>query len=427
MLKEGEHIKNRIVIASLFFLILKSSLVFSAEENIQFASRDMAMMEAFREAELDNALSEGQMREGTPSFFLSHLHPYGSCDMQYNDNVYLVKDNKKGYTINRLNPGLKFVLGERKTTSAKEKLELDLGAILNSYFENSKLNSQLPYLALSSEYGRGRYTFDLDYSFNELTTTNSNLESGGTEGLTKFDTSHADASWEATFKRLGFAIGYNGTQTSYTKDFKASNTYLDQYLSFTGFFNPPSLPKTRFLLEYDLGMVEYTKASNKDNDADYGKVWVGVDGKLTSKLSGLVKFGFENRSYKGGTDNNTSDIDINVDYRYSPKTTVSILVSRGTQEATNRSDSFSDTTSLSLSCNYAMRPRLALKLGMDYSLQDYKSGKQDNNLGESVALEYAFHNWLKMLLSYNYNLRDSSTSNNSYQNNIYSLGMEVAF
>lgn len=414
----------------LFLFCINHSPVF-AQASFAVIAREMAIIEAFREANMLMAMQhteEIRFEESLSSFILQRLHPYASLTVDYDDNIYLTDTDQKGYIINKLRPGIKFILGTEKPVEKKSRIELDLGTEAKYYVSKPSLSAILfPYASFSSSIEGARHKLIFNYSFNRIEQAKSKINSGQ-EGFVDYSQTNADLGWEVMYNRLGFALDYKMVYYLYGGQFEAGSTYRDQTVGIEGFFRPISLPKTRFLLEYDLGKVKYTKASSNDSDSDYSRVWIGARDQFTKKTSGLVKFGYEKRDYKDGAHANLDTIKIDLNYQYSPKTEFLLKIKRANMQSPNRTNGTSETNTFSLSSRTLLRPRLTLKLGLEYSDSKYKdSNRKDKVFGCSGKLEYALHEWLTMYLGYQYAEDDSNLSINSYKNNVYSLGMGVTF
>lgn len=360
----------------------------------------------------------------TLAFLKTRLHPYVSLETTYTDNLFLSETGIKGDVINVISPGLKFILGEQVPGKDNDRLELDMGVAANVFSYNPRLNRQQPYGRLSAQVGRGNNKFILDSSFRKDYAVNSSLTTGSS-GLTNYTLNDTNVIWGYEKKRFGFDLGYNRTAYLYAGRYKASNSYTDQTYMLTGFFQ--YFPKTRLLVEYDYGRVDYTKTASTTNDNRYHRLWVGVKGNITKKTSGLVKYGYEARDYKGKKDKDGDTVKVELEHKYSRRTSLLFSVTRGLKEATTISDTFDEGLDSSLRLIYVFNRRLSMTSGFSYINDKYKSGRKDYTYSPLVYLQYNFQKWLKMRLGYKYQERDSNQVDNSYKNHVYSLETGVIF
>ena len=426
--------QGRIFLIVLFaqFFLMKPSFLFAQgilpatakERAIIVAFREEAMRTAFQDAEM-KSLFEDYGQKSSSASILSFFHPHASLYTSYNENIFLINDNVQNDLINTLTPGVKLILGSPEDYKTQHRLELDTGAVLTYYRDNPELNREKPYATLAYRFGKNNNTLNFDYSFKRLSGMRSSLLTDAS-GIIDYQYYQAALDWESTYNRLGFDLGYNKYAYLYESDVKASNSYQEEVLITTLFFQ--AFPKTRFLLEYDHGVNEYFKSATSANDSRYNRLWLGVKGDLTRKTSGLVKFGYEMRDYKDGVDYKASTIDVDVSSKLSAKTTFLLSISRESRDATYIGEGLNSGYSFSFSCNYALNRKLKADLGfIDYSLDDYSDGRKDKTGESSIKLNYLFRKWMKMGLKISHKERNSTLANAGYKNTVYTMNMDVMF
>ncbi len=413
--------------AFLFFLLLMPSVYVFADAGNPQSARDRAMELALKEQAVTAALGEAETKEQGEgfAFILSRLHPYAKIKTVYNDNIYLTPDTVKGDWVNTLTPGIKFLLGQEGLDIEGQRLKLDLGGVLTSYYAHSQANRQKPYANFLLELGKGSHKLMLTERFRRDVTTTSTLTPSGPGGIVDYTNNNTDFSWEATYHRLGYELGYTRDASLYAKDFKASNSYEDQMARLTGFFQP--LPKTRFLMEYNYGKFDYNKSASHSDNSDYHKIWLGVKGEITKKISGLTKFGYEFRDYKGGTDYSGATVNLDLTYGYSPATSFLLHFLYGNKPGNYRSDGYVKGTDFSLSLLHLLSHRIKFQLNLDYADDKYHSGTDDKIYICAPRLEYLFRKWLSVYLEYKFEKRQSNRPTDKYENNVCALGTNVEF
>jgi hypothetical protein len=360
----------------------------------------------------------------TLEFFKTRLHPYVSLETTYTDNLFLNESGIKGDVINVITPGMKFVLGEQAPGKNKDRLELDMGVAANVFSYNPRLNRQQPYGRLAAQAGRGNNSFTVDYSFKKDYSVNSSI-STGTSGLTNYILNDLNVAWEYEKKRFGFDLSYSRTAYVYAGRYKASSSYTDQTYTLTSFYQ--YFPKTRLFVEYDYGRLDYTKTSSTTKDNRYHRLWVGVKGDITKKTSGLVKYGYEARDYKGLKDKDGDAVMVELKHNYSRRTSLFLTVTRGFKESTNIAETFEEAFYSSLRLTYLLNRKLSLTSGFGYNNDKYKSGREDDSYIPFIYLQGNFKKWIRMRLGYKYQERDSNRVGNSYRNHVYNFETGVIF
>jgi len=430
-------VKRTLVLLILGILLFSNySFVFAQEntypkdEAILAAFKEEAMQEAFQEIEM-SALLDGVEKEGVgqSSELSFESHPYFESDLIYNDNIWHVADDVKDDLYLYLNPGVRLALSnilELYSNKLRQKLEFDLGAkITHSFYESVALNNESPY---------GRLTYILDGGKNKLRLSNEFIKGydlsselvSDTEGLSSFYGNTTALSWEHSFNRLGFSLGYERIAREYAKDFKISNSYEDNVGIITGFLNVT--PKTRIFIEYNLGRYEYTKALTDANDYDYNIIWLGANGRLTKKIFGLAKFGYQNYEYANGvTKDGMITVKADLEYRQSLRNTFLLNLSIGDTSTGYVDYGMDRQYSAKLTFMRELNRKLFFNGFLSYVKDDYKSSQVDNTFSYSLGLNYFFRKTMKMKLSYEYGDRSSTSRVSEYKYSKYLLGAELEF
>ncbi len=423
--------KYFLFLAALFFL-MKASPAF-AQGAGSGSGREKAMLLAFRDAQISDAIEKAEAgrsdkeksrlqkkiaRSEAISDVLSAFHPYVNVENKFNDNIFLIEKNTESDLINTLTPGVSFILAE-------PDIKLDFGVVLSSYLEHPEFNRQRPYLDAYYRLGKYDHSLTLENRFKENITATSELATGG-KGIVDYDSNVTKVGWESRFNRIGFDLDYKRNAYYYQDDYKASNSYEEQSAGVAAFMQ--AFPKTRFFLEYDYGVVDYMKSASDPNNSNYNKIWAGVRGGLTAKASGLAKFGYEMRSYKAGTDYDAFAAEVDLSYKYSPKTSFLLGMSRQAREAGYASEGFNKQYNVGLSCLYDFSDRISFDWGiLSYTRDNYEKGRLDNTYRTAIGLNYAFREWLKFGLNYRFSKKDSNITNGGYTDNAITLKTELDF
>jgi len=433
------------------FLCFNAPLAHAAAAN---KSRDAVMLSALREQELSRTLAQAESLQGIEKKqpipqkeyiepeeglkekgqdlkkFLTQVkvHPYLTTRFDYNDNIFRLPQGGESDEINTTKPGLKFVWGDIVTSADKNRIEVDLGLKRVSYYHNSHLTRNYPAASLSAQFGRGKNKLMFRQAFEKEFSTTSDIILG-TGGLSNYDLQKTTFDYEYGHKHFGIDLGFDRADYVYAGQYKKGSSYTEQVGSLTAYVQPTG--KTRFFAEGDYGYVGYDKFGNPTKDSEYIKGFVGVNGKITEKTSGVIKGGYQMREFKDkvSKDMNNWAAEINLENKFSSRTTFLLEGSRGSLTSTYQGDGTKLDTDFYLGMRHAFTPRLGLNLGYAYAIDKYRSGRKDQIYTAITELKYNFRKWLTMDLGYKYAERDSrkSTSDADYANNIFSLGAGVIF
>ncbi len=452
-------------IAIFFFLVILTSYAFGEDTTTQ-GEREKAIFDAVKEEAIIQAIEEAgtfleteealeaqnqvteeikiakeekpRKREGIFSGIASLVHPYFISDLTYDDNIFLSEHNTKTDVIDISKPGIKFIWGEKtprrqskasglstpSQSSDRARIEVDVGGTITSYFDNAYLNSQQPYASIDAQFGRQHNRLVFKHSSEKTHSLSSSLKVGE-QGLINYIVNNTETGWEFSQHRLGLGLGYKRTAYDYTGSYKVGSTRVNQIGNVGAFFQ--FSPKTRVLMEYDYGQLDYHRDPKSTNDNNYQQVWAGVEGKVYKKIIGLVKFGYETRDYRAQKNAGGLAFRVNLHYRRSSKTMFYLTMMRGGALGSYISDGDDKGSDLGLRFVYALNRKLRFDMGPNYSRDKYRSGRKDHIYAFSARLEWAFRKWLMMQLGYNYNQRDSNTNNSSYRNNMVNIGVAAEF
>lgn len=397
------------------------------QQAMLLAFKDQAMRQAFQEAEIKTLEKSIVTHDGFFSF-LSGVHPYFSLDTTYDENIFLT-DSRQDDWVNKVTPGVKFGLGRTEPVSDKErysyKFGLDLGVDQFFYLRHTNLNREEPYFGVYYLSGKGTRKFKFQHYYHDTYALNSSLVTAET-GVSRYVHNATEMEFEASRKRLGFSIGYDRNSDNYKKDFKVSNTIQEQVIILKGFIQ--AFPKTRFFTEYNYDMIEYTRAPTKQNDSDTHKFWIGATGDFSKKTRGNVKFGYEIRDNKKSASDDGTTADVDVSYKYSPKTSFLLKASQGLRDTSLTGEGFDRTRGYSLSCDYTLNSKVNFNfIFFNFTHDKYSSGRKDNSFESSIVLNYNILKWWTVLVKYSHMERESSELNGGYVDNLYTIRTKAEF
>ncbi|OGR57839.1 MAG: hypothetical protein A2X36_01635 [Elusimicrobia bacterium GWA2_69_24] len=376
--------------------------------------------------------------------YVIDLHPYYGLTQTYDDNIYLVPPDKADGS--RVGGGVRGswittnVLGSKLAMpfSRRQRLELDYKAKLVNYTSQPRANNavdQYVDLAYAQTGRRGTdwrvwdsYKNTEDPAFSELVARQRRFENevGGRVSVAR--------------SRL-FVFGLDGRHRMhrYLNDALASS--LNRYELSAGFEAGIRLqPKTRLFLAYRREAIHYSAGAQ--NHSKSHSAGAGIDGRLTSKLTGRAQADLQFRRYDAAPAGGDKEIvnlltSIRLGYKLARRTDLRFSAARSVQETTfdaarNR---YYVASSLGLGATHDYR-KLRLTADGSFETDRYpeastRGGKTANRRDDvysgSAGLAYKIRPWLNVGLSYQRLQRHSRFADDfDYRDNRTSLTLNIA-
>ncbi len=381
------------------------------------------------------ALAFGNIKLG-----LLEIHPEFSVTGGIDDNVFLEHKDEKNDKFGIVSPGISFVMEK------EERYYLGIGYLVDIIrfedydsqdYEDHKLSG-----VFNIDFPSGLfinldnfYNDTSDYATSELTDRIEHKQNNGAVivGLELND----------NFK----------LQAEYISDYLEYDRSKYDYLNYVKHTFGPAVywkfsPKTSALVEYHYGVVDYFDVDDGpiDKSSTFHEVMGGVTWKITGKSTGTLKGGYQWRNYdeeyttSGAKrdDKNTWVASGEIDTKFTPKTSVYLLISRSIVESTFTNNDYYVENYGFFRITQELLYKLNLSLGMGYAQNsyrfrtiDYETGKKirrkDKIFDAKVNLEYKIQEWLIAGGEYNHQARDSNSTIHDYDDNKASLYLKVMF
>lgn len=381
----------------------------------------LAWADVFEE-ELGVSSSRQEERASIISSFLDKLTPIVEVSTSINDNIFRTTEDIEGDLITTVSPAIRY--GD-PVSRKKTNIFAEAGMALKSYSEHDEHNVANPYFDLLLSHGLGRFALFLDYRFLKDQETLTDLSTTAAEGMVDYFQHYPKLELDVDFNRFLWELAYSHQEKAYRKDeFKATHNYKEDVFSFAGSLK--IFPKTYLFLEYDRRWKDYSKGGKVDRDHD--EYWLGLKGDLTSKIKGVVKFGYEEGHFPEET-KSSSAVNINLNYKASRRLTYNLEIEQGIGTSTVSTDELDSSQRLALSCSYLppfnKKVRLAAEVSFDFN--EYDSGREDKAYGLILASEYRLKTWLKIIGEYEFKKEDSDITLAQYKNNIATLRLIMEF
>ena len=201
----------------------------------------------------------------------------------------------------------------------------------------------------------------------------------------------------------------------------------------TGTFYYRLAPRTRLLFELDYAEYDYrtTDLFGSDQSGDETRYLTGVTWEATAKTTGVLKFGYRDRTYDDDRYDSLSGLALQLDGTWKPTshTTFTFGAARENQESAQQGTGGYLRSSVKAGAVHDLTPRTRLKLNLDYSNDDFEGGfdREDDGLDFSLGLDYNLLRWLDIGAEYRYEERDSDLDIFDYTANVFMLTARTTF
>lgn len=180
--------------------------------------------------------------------------------------------------------------------------------------------------------------------------------------------------------------------------------------------------QTKVYLSYQRGVTHYTahrELPDPDKNSKSHEVGLGVDGGLTSQLSGRLETGLVHRRYDeaqpGVSDRDTRDVTASarLAYKASKRTEATFALTRGLEESISTTSRFYVSSAASLEVRHRLPRRVSVAGEAAYIVDAYPGsdalgGRRDDIYQGGARVRYDIQLWLSTGLSYLYRRREST-------------------
>jgi hypothetical protein len=336
-------------------------------------------------------------------------------EVRYEDNVTFSSSNELEDEVFEVTPGVQVLFGKNSLTkgsfAAYERI--------NSYSDNSDLNSNLTNLVFDSSYDGARLDLGVDASFRELNQNSRDARNDAT--LVRRDTYAAgvDGEYALTEKsKLGLAARYHRTQ------YKTSS-YADQTN-----YTVPANYYFAITEKVDLSAgIQYRKneiAGPNDSEDYYFNV--GARGEFTPKLSGKFSVGYNlrERDTSGSDDEKSIGLKTGLAYAYSPKTTLTLDLSNDFETGADASGI--ETASATIGARTSLSAAWSANATIGYSQYDYlASSREDDYIVGGLGVTYTYSEHISFDAGYSFNDNSSDTTGADFTANVFRLAANFRY
>jgi hypothetical protein len=346
------------------------------------------------------------------------LHFTADLRARYDDNVFLVKDNKVGDEILSATPGAVFAFGQNSMANGS----LSYQESFQKYIHNTSTPQQLGTGAGNFGYSNER----LDLSANAGYTQSSQNQEGfiipGQRIIIRRDELDLGSGQEVHFtEKTSAGLGESYSNTHYlTPGLGLINNYsyglpVNLYYSIR--------PKVDLSAGFTPSEIK-TPGNGPGSTQENRYYNIGARGDFTPKLTGSFSVGYTTSVVTQSESTALFSFSGNFGYELSAKTNLALTASRSFGAGSQGEQT--KNTSLSLTASTLFSPRWQGSAGLTYQNVGYPT-RTDNNISGTVSATYIFSTKINTTLSYSLNNNYSTLSVADFTDNILSLDVGLKY
>jgi len=402
----------------------KGVIFFKRRENMKYGKVVLSFILVFGFFPLFSYSQEGIKKDaGTLHFKLD-------VEGKYDDNVFLESDNEKDDFINIATPHIQYILpfGFKARHLLQLFYKAEIGTF-SDYTDQNYVNHDAS-INLNLKFPSGSIKVS-----NLYRDTSSRADTEFSERIDRIE-DKGDITLSTELNRLKF----EGSVSYFTRDYdesEYSNLEYDETVGgFTVYYTPPPWEKTDLLLEYAHSEIDYESDSSRDGE--YDQVMVGVRGEIASKTTGIIKCGYQDRNYDLASEEDFQSgvAEIGLLWDISDDTKLKLTCERKAVESTYMSNNFYKANRFYTQFNQKFLGRFTFVSSLSYENNKYPEEttvgsetkkREDDIYTVGVGLEYAFKEWWKAKVGYEYKNRDSNLDSEDYNRNLASITCSFLF
>lgn len=324
------------------------------------------------------------------------------------DNIYL-SNTALDDTVFDINPGIDFQFGKGSQTSGSFKVVESI----SRYSDNDQLNAELLSVNFNSNYDDGKTKFNVAASFAELNQNTydvrnvtrrdaTNIKLGGEVSVTEKSSVAASVSYAKTDYKP--TVGYS--------DMKVTEIPVDYFYELS--------PK----VDLSLGF-RYRDTDNQTSvDSQDYAYRVGFRGEFTPKVNGSLAVGFGTRELDRGGDDNLLDLQGNLNFLLTEKTTLQV----------NASNDFGNSASGAEQKTFSVGGNLSSKVTEQWTLRagatarklDYYTRK-DDYMEFTLGADFKMNDYVTVIGTYAYRQYDSVLAGSDFEGNVFSIAANLRY
>jgi len=371
-----------------------------------------------------------------------YVHPHLGTSFTYDDNLTISSGgSQQGDFYALVSPGVQFQYGKGENT-----ISLDYQAGIQRFFRLNSMNTVDHNVMLTGTFAPiEKLRMHVAQGFSRATGGESRDQFGSPTG--QIGERIPGTRTEIVNYTTALGAEYDISQkTAIGADFT---------MSISDYTNPPGLVGNT---SYDVRVPFYYHLSSKTDlflgadggassvdrgaSSTYGGFDVGARTRLTGKINGSVRVGYQHRDFDGG---GISSIDTVVatasaDWAITHHTTLAASINRGVTPAASTINNYIESTMLDLSVHHKLwHDKITFSAGAGYERDDYgqpfatftgsgaTGSRSDDYYYLKAGCDYAIRKWWSAGANYRFRSSVSSLAAYDFDNNMVSIYTRVSF
>jgi len=353
--------------------------------------------------------------------------PWGEIKVQYDDNVFLDRDDEKDDLIVTLTPGIRV-----EWPFQDNRLRLGYHIDFHKFIDNTSQDAVDHHLSAEAEINWRDVRFTIYDNFDHL------YERPTTEDTSRIKRNDNTFGIRADFQRerLGIQLGYE----NFTRNYKDDTVYdaydrTDHKYSFM--VTHQTFSKTKTLFEYDFGQTRYDNSASR-SDSDYHQFLIGAIGELTPRTTATIKTGYRFRDYENGSDPDfdTGVLSADIIHKFSDKNALKLSLLRSAEESTYGVNNFYKIEKISAVFDHFFSNKLLGFVTGQHQINSYPEEttegtetkkRKDKYSSLGVGLRYYMREWLTLTFKIEHIMRNSNFDVFEYDQNLATFTARAEF
>ncbi len=391
------------------------------------------------------ALAQGNIRLGKLK-----VEPEVTYTASYDDNIFLESENEEDDFVQKLMPAIYLrYAGNRPGNYVDFGYKMTLASYLD-YDENNYM-SHNPFVMAGYRSPRGFYAEGEEqflYTTDPYGASNTYGEGERTE---RWQNSIGLTFGYERSQKYGAEVFYRNNLLRYESSIDEWQNRINHQYGLSLFYKPTV--KTELFTEYRETAVEYDEqndgidnwTSGTSRDHTLRDLFVGVRFAPGGKLEGEARIGYGEMDFDNSVDpfgrryldQDSWVAESEVEYRMSPRTRFSGVLSRSHKGAPDADASAYQDTRMGLTYHQDIGRRLAFELGTEWRRQEYEGERLNDRprkyfhvYSARTGFEWTIRKWLLAGLAYEYVTKNANHSfyvSEEYKNNVVSVRVNAVF
>jgi len=346
------------------------------------------------------------------------LHPHLDFVASYDDNVLLKHTDPAGDFSFTTSPGLQLACGQ----SEHSFIALDYTASFERFVRLTSQDANNQFVKLNAQFELHQLTIGVTHLFQDLKGPNSQI---GARIRSLDNITHLDLEYRLSSK-TSIGAGYG----QYLHDYDLAGLYDSrEYTPYVTLFYHMT-PKADLFCRFAYGWVSVDGGPS----ATYQEGDIGIRGKLTSKISGAARVGYQHRSFSDNYgDMNSVVASVDLEALLTRRTTLTLGVSRGINPSPSVMNNSYESTRVDCKLTHRFpRQKVGVWIGGGYERDDYERpvagvDRVDDFFDTSVGVTWDATKWMQLSAEYLFWHNDSRLTELGFSRNLASIHARVHF